>query len=229
MSDLSFSAKHYSIKSEKSAQRAEKAANTAELVKDIAVDAASKLASIDTLVNDAKEDITIHATKEETKAISAITSAKNAAVGVLASYDGICAGVIVPFAGSEIPKGYLLCNGAEISRKTYAGLFAMIGTVFGEGDGSTTFNLPDYRNKTIFMTEDATVGINSLGSVPDHRHQSYGVAGGNGWGGGSSANNGIYNTTYASADTSLFETSVYSQTVNAVIPAHISCKILIKY
>lgn len=54
-------------------------------------------------------------------------------------------GTISPFGGSAIPSGYLLCNGQEVSRTTYAALFAVIGVAFGSGDGSTTFNLPDLR------------------------------------------------------------------------------------
>ena len=45
------------------------------------------------------------------------------------------------------PSGYLICNGAAVSRTTYAALFAVIGTTFGAGDGSSTFNLPDYRDR----------------------------------------------------------------------------------
>ena len=56
-------------------------------------------------------------------------------------------GVILPFGGSTIPEGYLLCNGAAISRSTYAKLFDAIGTLYGDGDGATTFNLPDMRNR----------------------------------------------------------------------------------
>lgn len=47
-------------------------------------------------------------------------------------------------------SGCLLCNGSAVSRTTYADLFALLGTAFGEGDGSTTFNLPDFRNKTLW-------------------------------------------------------------------------------
>ena len=45
------------------------------------------------------------------------------------------------------PSGFLLCNGAVVSRSTYAALFAILGVVFGSGDGSTTFTLPDYRDR----------------------------------------------------------------------------------
>ena len=54
-------------------------------------------------------------------------------------------GTISPFGGSAIPSGYLLCNGQAVSRTTYAELFAVIGTAFGKGNESTTFNVPDLR------------------------------------------------------------------------------------
>ena len=54
-------------------------------------------------------------------------------------------GAIVDFPYTATPVGYLKANGAAISRTTYANLFAVIGTGYGVGDGSTTFNLPDYR------------------------------------------------------------------------------------
>ena len=56
-------------------------------------------------------------------------------------------GVISAFAGSVAPANWLLCQGQEISRTDYADLFAVIGTSFGTGDGSTTFNLPDLRGE----------------------------------------------------------------------------------
>lgn len=55
------------------------------------------------------------------------------------------AGTVIAFASSSAPTGYLKANGALISRTTYASLFAIIGTTFGAGDGSTTFALPDLR------------------------------------------------------------------------------------
>jgi microcystin-dependent protein len=46
------------------------------------------------------------------------------------------------YAGSTAPDGWLVCNGQEVSRTTYSKLFEVIGTTYGEGDGSTTFNVP---------------------------------------------------------------------------------------
>lgn len=54
-------------------------------------------------------------------------------------------GVVEFFARNTAPTGYLKANGAAVSRTTYAALFAVIGTTFGAGDGSTTFNVPDMR------------------------------------------------------------------------------------
>lgn len=56
-------------------------------------------------------------------------------------------GMVAMFAMSNAPTGWLKANGAAVSRTTYAGLFAAIGTLFGAGDGSTTFNLPDMRGE----------------------------------------------------------------------------------
>lgn len=58
-------------------------------------------------------------------------------------------GTVNPFAGSAEPAGWLLCYGQAISRTTYAALFAVIGTTYGVGDGSTTFNVPDLRGRAI--------------------------------------------------------------------------------
>ena len=57
------------------------------------------------------------------------------------------AGMISSFCASTPPTGWLQCNGAAVSRTTYADLFAAIGTVYGAGDGSTTFNVPEMRGE----------------------------------------------------------------------------------
>ena len=61
--------------------------------------------------------------------------------------NGNTTGMIQIFAGPTAPAGWLMCNGAEASRVTYADLFAEIGTNYGVGNGSTTFNLPDLRGR----------------------------------------------------------------------------------
>ena len=59
------------------------------------------------------------------------------------------AGIVMPFAGSTAPQGYLLCDGSAVSRADYADLFTAIGTVYGAGDGATTFNLPDLSGRVV--------------------------------------------------------------------------------
>jgi microcystin-dependent protein len=56
-------------------------------------------------------------------------------------------GSLLMFAGASAPDGYLLCDGAAISRTTYNILFAAISTTYGVGNGTTTFNLPDFRGR----------------------------------------------------------------------------------
>lgn len=63
-------------------------------------------------------------------------------------------GIIWPYGGSAAPTGFLLCYGQAISRTTYANLFAVIGTTYGTGDGSTTFNVPDLRGRSVRGKDD---------------------------------------------------------------------------
>lgn len=63
-------------------------------------------------------------------------------------------GTVLPFAGSTAPDGWLLCYGQAVSRTTYAVLFAVIGTTYGIGDGSTTFNVPDLRGRVAAGKDD---------------------------------------------------------------------------
>lgn len=72
-------------------------------------------------------------------------------------------GSLMPFAGSTAPSGWLKCDGSAISRTTYADLFAVIGTTYGAGDGSTTFNIPNYTNAR-FVTS-ATVAVKGNGKA----------------------------------------------------------------
>lgn len=72
-------------------------------------------------------------------------------------------GTIFAFAGNNIPSGYLPCNGSAISRTTYADLFAVIGTTYGAGDGSTTFNLPNLNNNSFLEGSDTAGAVKSAG------------------------------------------------------------------
>ena len=90
-------------------------------------------------------------------------------------------GVIVPYAGSSVPDGWLLCNGQAVSRTTYAALFSVIGTQYGSGDGLTTFNVPDLCGRVI-------AGLDNMGGVPNAGRlsgvfdsQTLGSTGGDQW------------------------------------------------
>ena len=61
------------------------------------------------------------------------------------TFTGVPVGTTVFFTAQTPPAGWLVCDGSEVSRETYADLFSVIGTTYGEGDGVTTFNLPDLR------------------------------------------------------------------------------------
>ena len=66
--------------------------------------------------------------------------------GNLADLQLVNTGLIMPWTDSSIPSGYLECNGSAVSRSTYSDLFAVIGTTYGAGNGSTTFNVPDLQD-----------------------------------------------------------------------------------
>ena len=68
-------------------------------------------------------------------------------------------GCVMPFAATNAPDGWLACTGVAISRQTYAALFAVIGTTYGAGDGSTTFNVPDLRGRAMFGFIGSTNGL----------------------------------------------------------------------
>ena len=75
-------------------------------------------------------------------------------------------GTIIPFSGNTVPTGYLTCNGAAVSRTTYADLFAVIGTTYGSGNGSTTFNLPNLNNNS-FLEGSNTAGTVKAAGLPN--------------------------------------------------------------
>lgn len=82
-------------------------------------------------------------------------------------------GIIVPFAANNPPTGWLICDGSAVSRTTYASLFNIIGTTYGVGNGSTTFNLPDLRNMFI-RGIDASRAIGSIQQDQNKSHNHTG-------------------------------------------------------
>lgn len=78
----------------------------------------------------------------------------------IAALDPLPAGMIVPFAGTSTPTGWLICDGSAVDRTTYADLFAALSTTYGAGNGSSTFNLPDLRGRV-------PAGKNNMGTQGD--------------------------------------------------------------
>ncbi len=92
-------------------------------------------------------------------------------IGAIAYADlpsSVPTGCLSAFAGTTIPDGWLLCNGAKVSRTTYSALFAVIGTSWGTGDGSTTFTLPDLSGRFLEGTIDTSkVGTYLSAGLPN--------------------------------------------------------------
>ena len=89
---------------------------------------------------------------------------------------------LMPYAGSAAPTGYLLCDGAAINRITFSDLFGVIGTTYGVGDGSTTFNIPDLRGRVIAGLDINTGGLAgrlTTGSAANIDGQTLGANNGN--------------------------------------------------
>jgi microcystin-dependent protein len=64
----------------------------------------------------------------------------------LTGIEGIPTATIVPWSSASVPTGFLECNGQTVSRSTYSALFAVVGTTYGAGDGSSTFLVPDLQD-----------------------------------------------------------------------------------
>jgi len=166
---------------------------------------------------------------------------------------GVPAGTLLMWGTATAPTGYLICNGSAISRSTYATLFAVVSTTFGSGDGSTTFNLPDYRNR-MPIGAGSTYSANSTGgsanaivvahnhstsiSDPSHRHNQTTSGGAGGYTGYShvggqylgTARTGVdWWTTYVTTGISVGVNSSGSSGTNANLPPYLGVYFIIKY
>lgn len=78
---------------------------------------------------------------------------------------GFPAGSIIQYAGSSAPSGWLLCDGSAVSRTTYSSLFAVTSTLYGTGDGSTTFNVPNFKSKLPMGYNASDTPFDTLGET----------------------------------------------------------------
>jgi hypothetical protein len=119
---------------------------------------------------------TIKSTEQSTIIVPPYMSVQLATNGVdwhiMTMAEEVPAGVIHIFAGTVVPAGFLLCNGTAVSRTVYSRLFAVIGTAFGIGDDTTTFNLPDLRQRFPLGKAAAGTGatLGDTGGSIDHIH-----------------------------------------------------------
>ena len=151
-------------------------------------------------------------------------------------------GTVMMIAGSSIPSGFLLCNGAAISRTTYAKLFAAIGTMYGAGDGATTFNLPDMRDRFAEGAGTYSVGTaveaglpNIIGGVranyfkrdTDQGAFHIGAPGNIFWKGSSSTDYLLQDYSYFFS--AHFYNSIYSDNITTVQPNALNLNYIIRY
>ena len=126
------------------------------------------------------------------------------------------AGSIKLWAGVNAPTGWRLCDGAAVSRTTYATLFSRIGTTYGNGDGSTTFNIPDFRDRTAIGVS-ATKTIGSTGGSADavvvqHSHTATVTDPGHNHVPGANDADNVYNQALQKANPAVF-TNINNDTV----------------
>lgn len=100
-------------------------------------------------------------------------------IGRLTGTDGFTpVGSVLPYAGASAPTGWLICNGQAVSRSVYSDLYAVCGTTYGVGNGTTTFNVPDLRDRlpmgagTSYPRGDTDTGQTTLTTshLPGHTH-----------------------------------------------------------
>lgn len=137
--------------------------------------------SVDTLLVDGGEVPSLSQVQQLLEDALAAQSAAEAAQAAAeaASIAAKQTGQVVPFAMNSAPLGWLECNGAAVSRATYADLFSLIGTTYGVGDGSTTFNVPQMIDRFVGGAgNDWTVGESFSDAVGAHTHTGTTVADG---------------------------------------------------
>jgi len=96
----------------------------------------------------------------------------SSALGASQSLQFLPSGAMVDFAGTVAPAGWLMCDGSAVSRTVYASLFAAVGSSYGAGDGSTTFNLPDFRGRFARYNDNMGTPAGAAGRDTGRAHGS---------------------------------------------------------
>ena len=152
------------------ASSATAAANSAIAADESAQEAAEIAAGIGNPVSDVTESngaVTVEKSDGTQNTFNVVKSVNNVTpTGGNVDITGVPTGTILPFAGNTIPEGFLACNGAAVSRTTYSALFSAIGTTYGGGDGSSTFNVPQIEDNR-FLEFSSTRGSKRNAGLPD--------------------------------------------------------------
>jgi microcystin-dependent protein len=162
--------------------------------------------------------------------MTTIGTSYNVAPNTSADNVGIPIGTMLMWATATAPTNYLICNGAAVSRRTYATLFGILGTTWGVGDGSTTFNLPNTAGRvvrgvngtyTLAGTGGADSVVISADNLPQHRH-GYNLAAGTGYSAanGSEGNRATQTQNYTNAGQTYLDGSNTLTTNSAVAIAN---------
>lgn len=121
----------------------------------------AKKSDVDASITEVQNSVLEVENELEGKADSSHSHAISDVVGLsdainTAAANAVPPGTIITFGGKTIPSGYLPCNGTTVSRTQYPNLFAAIGTIYGSGDGSTTFHLPNDHHRVDEGTTSAS-------------------------------------------------------------------------
>ena len=169
----------------------------------------------------------------------------------LTGITGVPVGSVLPYAAGSAPSGWLACDGSAVSRTTYADLFTIIGTTYGVGDGSTTFNLPDMSGRIpigsgtgtdtptggqsrsavqqSFTLGDAAgeyVHLMSESEMPNHRHEISGYLHNDSY--PSSLSGNVVRTAYAGSGTAKTQYTG-SDTAHNLIQPYLTLNYIIKH
>jgi len=125
--------------------------------------------------SNAASDITLTLPDSDGNANDVLQSDGSGNLSFAALPQAVPTGSVHMMATTTVPSGYLKCNGAAVSRTTYADLFAIVGTAHGAGDGSSTFNVPDLRGEFVRGWDDSR-GVDSgrnFGSAQSDQNQQH--------------------------------------------------------